>query len=244
MNSLYERYHLKPKLQKRIISEKSFTYRNLFGVLKRYLKPSETILDVGCGVGTMDFYLASKGNIVTGLDISKSAIDIARRNASLLGINDGAKFEVGSFPDTKVRGEFDVILMSEVIEHLPDDKSAIKECYKNLKRNGILILSTRSENEVLYRLGFEKTHDKRVGHLRRYTVDGLKRMIRSSGFSILEVRRTEGLLRDSLFVFPKFGDLIVKVANKFGILSDLLSFLDDIFLRLFGESQIYIIAKK
>jgi len=36
-------------------------------------------LDVGCGVGTLDFYLASKGKSVTGIEISKRAVNIANK---------------------------------------------------------------------------------------------------------------------------------------------------------------------
>jgi hypothetical protein len=113
-----------------------------------------------------------------------------------------------------------------------------------LKSDGILILSTRSENEVLYKLGIEKNHDQKAGHLRRYSVNELTKIITGLGFSVLEVKKTEGLVRDSFFVFPKLGDPIVRVANNFRLFSNILAFIDDIFLKLFGESQIYIIAKK
>lgn len=244
MNLLYERYHSKSKLQNHIISDDNYTYRNLLSAVRNYIKPSRTILDIGCGVGTIDFYLASKGGCVTGLDISKSAITIANRNADLLRVGNNTKFLISDFPNSKINGEYNMILILEVIEHLLDDRKVIKECYQLLKDGGILILSTRSKNEVLYKLGIEKTHDQRVGHLRRYSVKELIKIISSFGFSVLEVKKTEGLVRDSLFVFPKFGDPIIRVANNFRFFSDLLTFIDNIFLKLFGESQIYIIAKK
>ncbi len=241
---LYEKYHSEPKLQKRIISDKNFTYRNLLDVLKNYLKSSKTILDIGCGVGTVDFYLASKGHRVTGIDISKTAISMARRNAEVFGVDDKTKFVAGNFPCPMIIGNYDLIVMAEVIEHLADDRMVLKETYNRLAKGGVLVLTTRSKNEVLYKLGLEKAHDKKVGHLRRYSIIGLRKLASDSGFKILELKKGEGVFRDSLFVYPFPGKIIVKLANRSGLLSDFLTFLDDMFLKLFGESQIYLVARK
>ena len=56
-----------------------FTYRHLIRILKPYLPKVKKILDIGSGVGTIDFYLASKGKEVTGIEISKSAVELARK---------------------------------------------------------------------------------------------------------------------------------------------------------------------
>ena len=71
---LYETYHSNRRLQKRIISDNNFTYRELIKIMKPHLNKIQSVLDIGSGAGTIDFYLASKGKKVTGIEISKSAV--------------------------------------------------------------------------------------------------------------------------------------------------------------------------
>jgi len=243
--SVYQVYHSKRKIQKRIINDSNFTYINLVSIIRNYLgKKRAGVLDIGCGVGTISYYLASKGNYVTGLDIAKNAIKIAKKNARTLHLENNIKFIVADFPKESVNEKFNLIICSEVLEHLEEGEKAIETIYELLEREGILILSTPSANAPLYRLGLLKGHDKHAGHLRRYTVDDLKGIATAVGFNILESRKTEGIFRNFLFVFPLLGSVVVKFANKLTIVSDLLTFIDNIFIRFFGESQVYLIAQK
>jgi SAM-dependent methyltransferase len=52
-------------------------------------------LDLGCGTGTNAIYLAQKGFAVTGVDISRRAISLAKRKARLAGLTDRVRFERG-----------------------------------------------------------------------------------------------------------------------------------------------------
>ncbi len=241
---LYQKYHSGRKLQKRIVSSYNFTYRNLIEILDRFLIPRFNVLDVGCSVGTIDFYLASKGLKVIGIDISKTAISIAKRNAELFGFNNQIAYYVKVFPNQTVSKKFDIVVCTEVIEHLYKDKKAVQKIYELLKNRGILILSTPSENAPLYKVGFLKKHDSKVGHLRRYTDQKLVKIISQVGFEVIETRKTEGILKNFLFTYPRFGNQIVRLANRFKLFSDVLTFVDNIFLEIFGESQVYIVAQK
>jgi len=60
-------------------------------------------------------------------------------------------------------------------------------------------------------------------------------------FKVIYTQKTEGLVRNSLYVFRL--NLIIKLANKFPFISDLITWLDNITLKLLGESQIIIVAK-
>jgi SAM-dependent methyltransferase len=240
----YEKYHSNSKFQKRILSEYNFTYINLLNILKKYTGRSEKVLDVGCGTGAVDFYLASKGFFVTGVDVSKKAIYMATRNAKMLGVSGNTKFVVCNFPNEAIKGKYDLVVLSEVIEHLVDDVDAIKAINKLLRPNGILVLSTPLKDAPLFKMNLLNGQDSRVGHLRRYSEEGLSRILVSSNFKVLEVRRTEGIFRNFLFFFPSYGSLIVRVANRYKYFSMLLTIIDDVFLKMFGESQIYIVVQK
>lgn len=77
------------------------------------------ILEYGCGPGSKSFELARRGAIVTGIDISPVAIDIARAQAKEQGLEDVTRFEVmdaesTTFPD----GSFDLIVGGAILHHL------------------------------------------------------------------------------------------------------------------------------
>jgi SAM-dependent methyltransferase len=179
-----------------------------------------------------------------GVDISKKAIYMAKRNAKMLGVDGNTKFVVCNFPKETIKGKYNLVVLSEVLEHLVDDVDTVKAINKLLQPNGILVLSTPSKEAPLFKMNMLNVQDNRVGHLRRYSVEGLSRILTSSKFKVLDVRRTEGVFRNFLFFFPSYGSLIVRVGNRFKYFSLLLTMIDNIFLKIFGESQIYIVAQK
>lgn len=243
IREINENYHKGDKLQKRIITPKNYTYRTLVEVLDKYIKGKIKILDLGCGVGTLDFYLASRGSKVTGVDQSKIAINMARKNANTLGVEKNTKYFQKNILNFGSKEKFDAVMLFEVVEHLPDDVKVIVNAKKLLKKNGLLFISTRSINAPLSRIRLTKKHDKRVGHLRRYTLEGLAKIVSNSGFRSVYKVNKEGFFKELIFSYS-FGSSLVHVANKFEIVSDILTFFDNILMNLFGESQVIIVAKK
>jgi len=128
-----------------------------------------------------------------------------------------------------------------VLEHLQDDQAAIKKIYGLIKKNGLVMITVPSENAPLSKLGVIKKFDQISGHLRRYTLDRLKLLLEENNFKVIYTQKTEGIWRNSLYVFKL--NLIIKLANKFPFLSDLITWLDNLSLKLLGESQLIIVAK-
>ncbi len=240
--NLYERYHLRRKLQLRIISKNDFTYRKAIHLLDKYLKPRMTILDIGCGVGTVDIYLASRGYKVMGIDISTNAISIARKNALNLGVSGNVKFKTINFNNMSIKGMFDVVICSEVLEHLKDDKSTVDKIRKHLKSGGIVIASSPSTNAPLYKIGMLKKFDSEVGHLTRYSKKNFHDLFKNFGLQIIESISTEGILRNFLFT-NSFGEFMLRILNKWPF-SEIVTFVDNLLIPIFGESNMYIVAKK
>lgn len=237
----YEGYHKDRKLPKRIISPKNYTYREIVSVLDKFCEEKD-VLDVGSGVGTVDFYLALKGKDVTGIEISEKAVKTAKKTAKMFNLEDKTKFIRKDFLKYKPKNKFSFIICSEVLEHLKDDKKAVKKLYKLTKPGGRLMITVPSENAPLKKLGLVDEFDKESGHLRRYSMEGLKTLVEGEGFKVIYSKKTEGILRNALFTFRQ--DLIIKVANRFGIVSDIITFIDNILLSLFGEADLVVIAKK
>ncbi len=170
--NLYETFHNKAKSQQKIINSNNFTYKVILSILDPYLTTNKDILDIGCGVGTLSLYCAKKSKKVLGIDISKNAISIANNSVKYLKLKN-VNFETVDFPQNAPKGTYDLILCSEVLEHLPDDSLALKKIFNLLKPNGIAIISTPTKTAPMYRLGLASNFDKRVGHLRRYLLNEL-----------------------------------------------------------------------
>jgi len=237
----YERFHSKTKAQSRIISENNFTYRHIIYFINKYLKKNANVLDIGCGAGTVCFYIAGKGNKVLGFDISPKAIRACQESSLIMGLNKLAKFKVINFPEQTVKEKFDLIIFSEVIEHLQNDNLALKKIYNLLNKAGTLIITTPSLHAPLYRIGYATGFDERVGHRRRYIIEGLSKQCGKSGFTIVETQGIEGVIRNFLFLNPVAGRFVRFI--KF-FMSDVVTFVDNLTIPIFGESNIIVVARK
>ncbi len=144
----------------------------------------ENILEVGCALGILLNKMADILLIKNrfGIDISPENIKYARENYTdtqfFCGTVDELKKDANqSFPNKN----YDLVLLSDIVEHIPDDKKFLKE------------ISTIS-NYVLLNLPLEKCFNNRKrkygesdpsGHLRNYNLSDAKELVTSSGFEIL-----------------------------------------------------------
>jgi hypothetical protein len=129
-----------------------------------------------------------------------------------------------------------------VLEHLKDDKKALIKIYKITNNGGRVFVTVPSINAPLKKLGIKDKFDHESGHLRSYSVDKLARLVKKAGFKIIHKEKTEGLLRNSLFVFR--ANFIIRIANRFSIVSDLITHIDNLFLSLFGEADVVVVGEK
>jgi demethylmenaquinone methyltransferase/2-methoxy-6-polyprenyl-1,4-benzoquinol methylase/phosphoethanolamine N-methyltransferase len=108
------------------------------------IKPGDRVLDVGCGTGDLTMAakaVAGPGGEVVGTDASPQMIDLARRKAARVGVEVTFQLdliEAMTFPDN----QFDVVLSSLMMHHLPDDlkREGLAEIYRVLKPGGRLLI--------------------------------------------------------------------------------------------------------
>ncbi len=110
-----------------------------FTVMYLEMTPGGRLLDVGCGSGELLERLKGLGWQVEGVDFDESAVRAARKRD--LKVQHGT-LESQGYSD----GTFDAVVMSHVIEHVPDPLRLLEECYRILKLGGRLVLVTPNKD--------------------------------------------------------------------------------------------------
>ncbi len=85
-------------------------------------------------------------------------------------------------------GSFTTVVCSEVLEHLPDDRQALRQMAEVLKHGGSLVLT------FPHRHGYFAVDDRLVNHLRRYELAEMEERLRETGLNPVEVRKVLGPL--------------------------------------------------
>jgi len=98
------------------------------------------ILDVGCGTGEhLTAPLAARGYRVVGVDVHAASIEAARSRRVIPGLS----FELGDVADVRGTGrQFDVVICSEVLEHVDDPREFLTAVRPLVRSSGALILTT------------------------------------------------------------------------------------------------------
>lgn len=98
------------------------------------------ILDVGCGGGLLSEPLARLGAEVTGLDASAELIAVAQTHAKAQGVD--VHYQAGLIEELAESAKFDVIVASEVLEHVADPAFFLSEAASHLRQGGVFVATT------------------------------------------------------------------------------------------------------
>lgn len=160
-------------------------YSSLVSVAKS-LNP-KTILDAGCGEGfTMDRLSKSKvGEKLEGIESSNEAISLAKRLFPHLLIKKGSAYNLPYKNDS-----FDLVICTEVLEHLDDPKKALKEALRTSKKNILIsvpnepffMLSNFLRGKNILRLGNDP------GHINHWTFISLQNFLKENGVRIKKTK--------------------------------------------------------
>ncbi len=148
-------------------------------------RPKAEILDVGCGSG---FFMLMLGERVTGIDVAENIEICKRRELSRVFATDIEK----RFPFENA--SFDVVTLLEVLEHLRKPEFTLKEIFRVLKPEGVLVLSTPNSSMPTWRIRDFALRFRFVGKIymnrdlgadeKQYSKNELKGMLVSMGFEI------------------------------------------------------------
>lgn len=167
------------------------------------------ILDVGCATGFF-LYVAKERKWKTfGVELSKYSSNYARDE---FGLN----VFTGELIDEKLPGgHFDVITMWDVIEHIQDPLSNLKEANRILKDNGLIVISTADVNSLNAVLSKEKwSLFAPPMHLYYFSKKTLKQMLEKTGFDTVELK-TGGNVIGEWFPLYKHTSRYLSYVNTF-----------------------------
>ena len=142
------------------------------------------ILEAGSGIGNITALLLEYGFHLTATDVNEGyCIRLRERFAGHPMLDEVLQLDL-SEPGLKARhprlqNEFDTVIASNVIEHIEDDRLAVRNCKNMLKQNGNLILLVPAY-QALY-----NSFDRQLGHYRRYNIKQLKQLIASENMSVV-----------------------------------------------------------
>ncbi len=131
------------------------------------------LLEVGSGAGAMLADLSRAGYRCDALETSPEA-----RKLALLMNGDDDNVVIHGEVQAGWEGAFDTVLAMEVLEHIEDDEAALMQWGDWLRRGGRLILSVPAHPRLW------NASDVWAGHFRRYTREGLGRVVESAGFRV------------------------------------------------------------
>lgn len=158
-----------------------------------YLRPGMTVLDCGCGPGSITLGIAERisDGTVVGIDISESQVELGRQSAAERGIGN-VRFRQGSayelpFPDAS----FDAVFSNALLEHLREPARALREFRRVLRPGGRVGVSGPDWDGFLYSPPWEKL----TAAIRAYT----EIQNRNGGDTLLGRKLLE-LLREAGFV--------------------------------------------
>lgn len=186
--------------------------------LKFNIPKNAKILDIGCNYGTLIYNLYKLGyKNVFGIDINKEAINQGKKNyksiKNKLKIYDGINI---SFQ----KESFDVVLMFDVIEHIPNVQNFLKEqVYKILKKQGIFIFQTPNK---YINIPWSIIYDRSFYNYKRYhcslqTYSSLKKLLKNSGFKNIKLEKyninTEHNINKLKFKLGVFGIFLLNIIS-------------------------------
>jgi len=190
-------------------------YEGQLKTIKSMVNPGQDILDVGAGDGLLAETLLKEGKTLTALDISLKRI---KRCAERCKKDYFIVADAEELPFNKK--SFDVIVASELIEHLIAPEKFLLSAYNALKKGGALIISTPPS--LFYEANLSEILKDQ--HLHMFSPKKLKSLLEKAGFKPTVIRGMGFKLRiklpKPLGVLPRiFYTLITRKKPKRGIIA-------------------------
>ena len=175
-----------------------YVNRELRALKKRSFSGKIRILDAGSGFGQYTYRMSRifAHSVIKGIDVKQEQIDDCNHFFASAGLQDRVQFEYGDLTIFNEPYSYDLILSVDVMEHIEEDELVFNNFYKSLRKNGVLLISTPSDQ------GGSDTHehdqDNVHGFIEEHVRDGygiydITQKLQRAGFANIEARYTYGI---------------------------------------------------
>lgn len=164
------------------------------GLLRALMPEQVRVLDIGCGTGGITMVVnAGKRNSVVAIEPDEHRAHLARNR----GLDVHQRFFDEAFVEEQA--PFDVVMLSDVLEHLADPTAMLKLVARALKPGGLMLLSvpnvahwTVRASLLIGRFEYKSAGIMDATHLRWFTTKSLCRLIEAAGFEVQSVGHSAG----------------------------------------------------
>ncbi len=176
----YKKHSSPNPIQKKLID-------NFYSTVIKILRPLEvdSILDVGCGEGfTLDkFKKEGIGKKLSGIDYSDDALELGAKIYPDLDLKKGDIYDIKAKENS-----FDLVMATEVLEHLDDPNKALKELIRVSRK--YIMLSVPNEPFFIganfLRGKYLKSFGNHPEHINHWTFIGFEKFLKKNGLKIVE----------------------------------------------------------
>lgn len=150
------------------------------------LTHNKTLIDIGTGAGWLPHLALKYTKNIFAIDLSDRQLKLAEKRIGKANF----VFRKGSLYKIPARNSsFDVIVASEVIEHLEYPEKALKEAHRILKDDGTLIITVPFKEKIKYVTCMHCYKLTSVnGHLHSFDIRSLRKLLHNSGFYIVKYK--------------------------------------------------------
>jgi SAM-dependent methyltransferase len=155
------------------------------------VRPGERVLDIGCGKGELAHDLAERASaVVVGIDDDPAHLGFARSRSAHPRVD----YVEGSVPETLPDGRFDVVVLSNVLEHFEHRVPLLRTLVASAGPRRVLVrVPMRARHwSVPVREELGLAHFSDPGHWTEYDEDGLRAELAAAGLDVVELIVTWG----------------------------------------------------
>ncbi|OGK25601.1 hypothetical protein A2954_01275 [Candidatus Roizmanbacteria bacterium RIFCSPLOWO2_01_FULL_37_12] len=175
-----------------------------------------TLLEIGCGNGFFLEEAKRQGYDIYGVEPGKPSVDKARPDIKKNIKNDIFKAKMFK------KNSFDVICCFQTFDHIPNPNAILAECYKILRKGGLILFLNHDIGAWQNKLMGEKSPIIDIEHTYLFNKKTMRKIFEKHGFKVLEVKSSFNIHHLSywlhLFPIPNFLKIpLIKFLDKTGI---------------------------
>lgn len=193
------------------------TFSSSLDKIEKYRKNRGKILDVGTAGGAFLGVAAQRGWEVAGCEPNKWLAKWGSEHYDI-DIRPGTIFDMGLDQET-----FDVVTLWDVLEHTPDPKNVLLECWRVLKPGGLLVVNYPDIASLVSRIMGRRWVFLLSVHLFYFTPSTIRRILDETGFKVLKSAKHWQSLELGYILFrmgpylPRFSQYFSNLVKKLGM---------------------------